>query len=96
MPGNLTARVKGAIRARLALSAHFVKNRMNGVRKEERNAGRGMGNYLTKRSRRDAECSYRSRCIFDFLHATEQEIDSCTSRKGSRMGKMGGGRRERN
>jgi len=75
MPSNLAevnpaARVKGAIRARSALSAHFVRNRRVG--QGEGRSGGG-GNYLTMRSttRRAHSHSYRSRARVHSISCTQ-------------------------
>lgn len=90
MPGNLAevnpaARVKGAIRARSALSAtqsrierrEGKKTRLWRVVGEEE----GLSNKEIDESPRSfAFVPIATPCIFDFLHATAQEMDSCIPR----------------
>jgi len=92
-------KVKGAIRARSALSAHFVKNRKQGSGKKKRKKIRKK----EKLSNKEIESAERSfalvpvatPCIFDFLHATAQEMDSyiAAGRRRSATGEIKARRR---
>jgi len=95
---NPAARVKGAIRTRSTLSAHFVRNRRVG--QGERGTGGG-GNYLTMRStiRRAHSHSYRSRARVHSISCTQLRREwicaslrsGLTDRRHRDRGKTAGG-----